>query len=426
MLEPAAWGAIVVFAVALLLVARWERYRAAFALGGAALVVAIGWVPISSLVPTTASGTAAVIDWNTLGLIVGVLLFAALLGTLGLFRAAAVAIAARTEGRPVVLYASLTLLAAVLSAFVNAIAVMILLAAVTLEIARHAGQNPIPLLLAEISAANIGGTMTLIGNPPNLILGEYFGYTFLDFLLYAALPALAALVVVLYLFSRQVDRLPPETPLSLPPLRAEFPLARTAATLGVFTVLLLFLSVPGGFGVPVWVIGLVGGLLALALSFPRYTRMVVRSFDGEIVLFLLGLFVLVGSLVTTGAVDAFADGLASIGTRNLLVMGSILFWTLAIVSAFIDNIPLAAVAGPLIARLSAATGLAVRPLVFASALGLGIGGSGSPIGSASNIVALSAARRGGVTIDWPTYLKRALPITFAALAIANLVWLFLF
>ncbi|MFZ0700092.1 MAG: SLC13 family permease [Thermoplasmata archaeon] len=426
MVEAAAWGAIAVFALALLLVARWERYRAGFVLGAAVVVIAVGWVPLASLVPSGTGGSAAAVDWNTLGLIIGVLLFAALLGALGLFRAAAYAIASRTVERPLALYASLTLLTAVLSAFVNAVAVMILLAAVTLEIARRVGQNPVPLLLAEIASANIGGAMSLVGNPPNLILGEYFGYTFLDFLQYAALPALGALGVTLYLYSRRIDRTPREAPASAAPFRAENPPLRSAAAVGAFAVLLVFLSVPGALGIPVWLIGVLGGLVALALSLPVYTARVLRSFDAEIVLFLLGLFVLVGALVNTGAVNAIADGLASIGTRNLLVMGSILLWTLALASAFIDNVPLAAVAGPLIARLSAETGLSVKPLVFASVLGLGIGGSATPIGSASNLVALSAARREGVSITWPTYLKRALPYTFAALAVANLLWLFLF
>jgi Na+/H+ antiporter NhaD/arsenite permease-like protein len=425
MIEPGAWGAIAVFAIVLWLVARWERYRAAFVLGGAVAVIAVGWVPLPSLIPSGFGGNAGAIDWNTLGLLTGVLLFAALLGALGLFRAAAYAIARRTGDRPLALYASLVLLTAVLSAFVNAVAVMILLAAVTLEIIQRLGQNPIPLLLAEIAAANIGGTMSLVGNPPNLILGEYFGYTFIDFLQYAAVPALGALAVTLYLYSRRVDRTPREAPASAVPFRVKHPPVRSAVAIGAFAVLLVFLSVPAAIGIPVWLIGVLGGLVALAISFPVYTTRVIRSFDAEIVLFLLGLFILVGALVGTGAVSAIADGLASIGTRNLLVMGSILLWTLAVASAFIDSVPMAAVAGPLIARLSTDTGLSAKPLVFASVLGLGIGGSGTPIGSASNIVALSAARRAGVIITWPTYLKRALPYTFAALAIANLLWLFL-
>jgi Na+/H+ antiporter NhaD/arsenite permease-like protein len=178
-------------------------------------------------------------------------------------------------------------------------------------------------------------------------------------------------------------------------------------------------------GLPLWVIGLGGGVTALAVGGAEHLRPLLLSLDLETIGFFLCLFILVGGLVTTGAIGGIANGITVAGTGNLLLTGSLLFWSMGLLSTMVNNVPLAAAAAPLIGQLGAGSGLRTAPLVYATALGTDIGGNGTPIGASANIVAIDAAKREGVGITWSTYLRRAFPAMLASLAVANIVWLFI-
>ena len=195
MFSAVALAALGLFVVAYALFALFERYRVAIAAAGAGVLLLLGWVPWHALLPTGWNGQGGVVEWNTLALLAGLLLFSGLLGALGFFRWVSLALLERTGESPLRLFLALAALAFVLSAFINSIAVMLVLAAVTLEVARSTGQDPVPLLLAEISASNIGGAATYVGDLPNVILGTYGQLTFADFLLHTGPPAVAALAL---------------------------------------------------------------------------------------------------------------------------------------------------------------------------------------------------------------------------------------
>ncbi|MFZ1023944.1 MAG: SLC13 family permease [Thermoplasmata archaeon] len=423
MLGASAYGAVGLFAIAYVLFALWERYRVLIAGVAAAALLASGLVPLARLVPAGWNGSGSIISWDTLGLLTGLFLFAALLSELNFFQWAAIKLAARTHGRPLQLYLSVTLLSFVLAAFINSIAVLVVLAAITIQVARAVGQNPGPLLIAEISAANIGGAATLVGDPPNVILGSYFGLSFSDFLLHAGLPAIAALAVLLLWFGRSGGRELHAAELSLPTLPGQLERGWVIATFAGFVGMLVAFQFQAALGLPVWAIGVVGGLVALALSGAHRAQSVMRHVDWEVLAFFLFLFVLVGGLESTGVISAAAGGIASVGAGNLLLTGTILLWTLGLLSTVVNSVPLAAAAAPLIAQLGSTSGLSVAPLVFASSLGTDIGGSGTPIGASANLVGLAAADRAGVKISWRTYTKLAFPAMLASLAVANLIWL---
>lgn len=424
MFAPAAVGALVLFVVAYALFAAFERYRVAIAAAGAATLLLSGWVPWHDLWPTGWNGQGGVIEWNTLALLAGLLLFSGLLGSLGFFRWVSYRLLVRTGGSPLPLFLGLAGLAFLLSAFINSIAVMLVLAAVTLDVTRRTGQDPVPLLLAEISASNIGGAATYVGDLPNVILGTYGQLTFADFLLHTGPPALAAFLVALWMFSRSVDRTRPAAPpveTPVPPVDRRW----LGGALGAFVGMVALLAFDPYLGIPLWVIGLGGGLVALAIGGAHHLRPLLLSLDLETIGFFLFLFVLVGGLETTGALAGIAGGLATAGSGNLLLTGSLLLWSLGLLSSVVNNVPLAAAAAPLIGQLGADTGLPVAPMLYATAIGTDIGGNGTPIGASSNVVALSAAGRTGVRISWRTYLWRAFPVMLASLAVANLVWLVL-
>jgi Na+/H+ antiporter NhaD/arsenite permease-like protein len=414
---------VVLFVIALILFVIFERWRVVIAAVGALVALATGLVSVSSLFPTTSTGEGSVVAWNTIALLAGLFLFASLLRELQFFRWVAIEIARRTENRPVALFASLAGLTFVLAAFVNSIAVMIVIVAITIEVARAVGYNPVPFVLGEISAANAGGTATLYGNPPNLILGTYFQLSFTDFLMHTAPAAVAVLAVILLLFSRRLPRTGPEHP-PQPPEPPTLPKARLVLALVVFAAMIGVLVGQANLGVPIWAIGVGGGVAALLISLPGYTRSVVRRFDYETLLFLVFLFVLVGALVQTGAIDNLASAIATVGGTSVIVTGVLLLWVLGLMSAFVDSVPLAAAAAPLISALGATTGVPTTPLVYATALGTDIGGNGSPIGAGANIVGLAEARRDGYPVGWRRYLRDAFPVMVASLAAATIVWLF--
>ncbi|MCI4330291.1 MAG: hypothetical protein L3K19_00380 [Thermoplasmata archaeon] len=426
MIDARGWAALALFVSAYALFAVREHWRVPVGAVAAAIALGSGLVPLSSLRPTSFSGQGGVVEWNSIGLLVGLFLFAGLLHELGVFRYAALRIAGRFESRPIRLYVVLTVLAFGLSAVVNSISVVLVLAPLTLEVARALGRNPIPYVIAEISASNAGGAATFVGDLPNVILGTYFQLGFVDFLEFTSLPAIAALAVILLWFRRGLGDAPEiaHPPPLDPPRSAIREPNRAVGSVVVFGGVLVVLSAQAPLGIPVWLVGVAGGILALALAGPRLVKAVLARFDWQTVAFFLCLFILVGALVATGDIDALAQQIGGWGGGNLLLTGTILLWTLGLLSTVVNNIPLAAAAAPLIAALSGNTGMAARPLVWAAAIGSDIGGNGTPIGASANIVGLAAASKAGTPITWSRYVRTAFPAMLLSLAAANLVWLF--
>jgi Na+/H+ antiporter NhaD/arsenite permease-like protein len=426
MLGAPAYAAIAVFVAAYVLFVVRERHQLLISGAAALAVLGLGLVSVSSLLPTGWSGRGGVVEWDTLGLLLGLFLFAGTLRELGLFRRIARRLAQRLSGRPLGMFLSLSVATFVLSAFLNSISVLLVVATVTLELASEAGLDPVPLLLAEVAASNAGGAATFVGDPPNVILGTYFQLSFGDFLLHTGLPALAALAVILVVFSRTVrSASPPPPPTAIEEREAPEAQWGVALALAGFVGMLVVLAVQGPLGVPIWAIGLAGGALALVLAGRTHAPNVLRHLDWPTLVFFVFLFVLVGALVQTGVIGSLAGGITSAGGGNLLLTGSLLLWSLGLLSSLVNNVPLAAAAAPLIAAIGTGSGLPVRPLVWATALGTDLGGSGTPIGASANVVGLAVYRKAGITVSWRQYVRTAFPVMLATLAAANLVWLVL-
>ncbi len=406
--------------------------RADRAVAGMAGAVAMGALVLGG------DGVLRYQGFETLLFLAGMLVVVGVLERAGFFTWLGLSTARAVRLDPLKVYLALPLLAGLLSAFVDSITVMLFMSGLTLEIASALGVSPLPLIVAEVTAANIGGSGTMVGDPPNVILGTHFGLSFADFAANTGPLALLGLLLNTAFFAlvarkeiraaRARFRTRPlelERALSrLDPGRAlkdrQLLLAGLVSLAYVVTMLLAHTWT----GLGVGVIGISGAVLALLLGGPRKkTPAVLHSLDWPTLVFFASLFVLVGGLEEVGALKAVAAALGNTtGGRLPLALAS-LFWAGAATSALVDNVPFAASVAPVLGHLARA-GLPLRPLVWAAALGIDIGGNGTPIGASANVVALAVFERYlGRPLAWREYLRLALPATAAVLLTLNLVLL---
>jgi Na+/H+ antiporter NhaD/arsenite permease-like protein len=420
--------ALSLFAVTYGAIMSGRVHRTVAALAGA-LVVGLFVIPSDRLLEAQ--------NWETLLFIFGMMVVIGTLHRSGAFRWLGLHVArwAGLDARR--LFVSLSLLSALLAAFVDSITVMLFLASLTVEVSRLARMRALPLILAEITAANIGGAATLVGDPPNVILGTHFGLSFLDFARHTGPAALLALAfntaVLLVVFRRDVEasrRQVAEDPHAraralalMQPAAAirDRALFRTGwVALGTVVALLV---IHGMVGIPIGVIGVTAGTVVLLLGGQHTMGEVLESLDWATLLFFAALFVLVGALEETGVLGALAGGLGRLAGGRVGVTLSVLLWFGALGSAVVDNVPFAATMAPLIGHL-AGSGLPLPALVWATALGTDIGGNLTPIGASASVVGVAIYERStGERVAWREYLRAAVPATLAAVASANVLLL---
>ncbi|MEV0841863.1 ArsB/NhaD family transporter [Actinocatenispora sera] len=413
-------AAIVVFAAAYVLIATEKVPRATVTLTGAALMVLIGATGGDDVFFSADTG----IDWNVLFLLLGMMMVVGIARQSGMFEYLAVWSAKLARGRPFAILTMFAVITAVASAFLDNVTTVLLIAPVTLLVCQRLAVTPVPYLITEVLASNIGGTATLIGDPPNLIVGSRADLGFTDFLV-ALGPIVAILMVALIglawlMFRRQ---------LHYDPQRATQVMAlRQRETIRDRRLLVISLSVLAailaGFltsrltGLSPAMVALIGaGLLVLV------TRMepakIFADVEWETLLFFAGLFVMVGALVNLGVIKALGgaaagaiDGHWAAGAAGLLI-GS------AVLSGVIDNIPYVATLAPLTQDLVDAGGAAAQPLWWALTLGADLGGNATAIGASANVVLLGVARRNGHPISFWQFTKYGLITTAVTIALST-------
>lgn len=370
------------------------------------------------------SGSSAGINWSTILFILGMMIMVEGMAKAGFFRWLCLALAKLVHYKTVPLFLAFMLLSAVLAMFIDSITVILFLAAVTVELAKLLKFNPIPMIISEIFCANLGGSATMCGDPPNIIIGTALGYSFADFLVNTGLIAgvgLIAAVVFFYLAYRKELRAPaggPVDPAEIPaPESAISSKADFAWSCVIFAAAVALLATHAMTGLTVSLIGvIIAG--ATLLVYWRHAWELLCKVDYKTLLFFVGLFVVVGGLEQTGVLELLANLIAAISGGNLMLMVAIILWLSAIASAFVDNIPFAATMLPVVQTLAATQGVDVSTLAWGLAMGTDIGGSATPIGASANVVGTSVASRNGYFIDWPTYCKTAVPATVIVVAIS--------
>jgi Na+/H+ antiporter NhaD/arsenite permease-like protein len=415
-----AWAAVVIFAVAYVLIATEKVHRVAAALGGAALMLVIGATDAEQAFFSQEAG----IDWNLIFLLLGMMLIVAVLKRTGVFEYIAIWAAKLAKGRPFRVMVILVLVTAVASAALDNVTTVLLVAPVTFLVCDRLGIPVAPFLIAEALASNIGGTATLVGDPPNIIIAGRAGLSYNDFLIHLA-PIVVLLLVVFVGLCRWLFRdafgFDPGRVAQVMALRERDAirdgrllvvslavLALVTAAFVLHTVLHLEPSV----------VAVVGGLALLAASRLEAGE-VTKDVEWPTLAFFAGLFVMVSALVATGVIDQIASGAADAVAGKLWLTSVALLWGSAALSAIVDNIPYVATMSPVVAELVHASGGGSdsQVLWWSLALGADLGGNATAIGASANVVVLGMAERAGRPISFWQFTKYGLIVTAVTIAL---------
>jgi len=407
--------AIAVFAIALGVIASERVHRTAVALLGAALVVVSHTIDQEEAI--------AAVDFNTIGLLAGMMLIVRLTEPSGVYNYLAIRAGQLSRGRPLAVVAALAATTAILSAFLDNLTTVLLIVPITFLLADTLDIRPLPLVIIEIIASNIGGTATLIGDPPNILIAGATGLSFLEFVENLAPVAVVTFFVVtglLYFAFRGNFRIDPEARqrvMSLDPARSieDRDELRRTVPIAVLTILAFF--VQGAVGVEPATVALTGATVMLLVT-RQSLEEALSGIQWATLFFFLGLFVMVGALEETGAIGEVADAMASVtgGDRSAELLG--ITWVAAVGSAVVDNIPFTTAMIPVVEELRGDSG--DNAYWWALSLGACFGGNATLIAAAANVAAAGMAERAGSPIGFVQFLKVGVPATLLSIAIATL------
>ncbi|MBN0046982.1 ArsB/NhaD family transporter [Streptomyces actuosus] len=421
-----SWAAIVVFVGAYALIISEKIHRVAVALGGAGLMLAIGATDDVSAFYSEESG----IDWNVIFLLMGMMMIVGVLKKTGMFEYLAIWAVKRARARPFRVMAMLVLITAVASALLDNVTTVLLIAPVTLLVCERMALPAAPFLIAEVLASNIGGTATLVGDPPNIIIASRAGLTFNDFLVHLA-PLVIVLIGVLLVLCRVMFRkyFVYDDDRAAEIMALEEREAIKDPRLLLQGLIVLALVVAGFVLHPVLhfepsVVALLGAGLLVGVTAVE-THDVLAEVEWATLAFFAGLFVMIGGLIDTGVVDEISRALADAIGGNELGGSLTLLGGSAILSGIVDNIPYVATMAPITADLVHEMGGASdHVLWWALALGADLGGNATAIGASANVVVLGIAERNRQPISFWQFTKYGLVVTAVTVAISLLyVWL---
>jgi Na+/H+ antiporter NhaD/arsenite permease-like protein len=410
-------GGIFFITYALIVSERVHRTISAL-LGGLAMIV-LGILPQDTAFSS--------IDWNVIFLLAGMMIIANILRETGVFQWVAIQAVKSGQGRSLRILIILSAITAVSSALLDNVTVVILIAPVTLFVAANLQVSPLPFLIAEVMASNIGGAATLIGDPPNILIGSAAGIDFVTFaanmLPIAAVILLAVLAITPWLFrdqiprgrSKAVDMAALETRQMI-----SDPVLLRKALIVMAGVMLGFL-VHGALHLQPATIAMLGGTLLMlwARSDPHD---VLRDVEWSTLFFFVGLFVTVEAIVEVGLINRVAEAAISVTQGNLELTSMLLLWLSALASGVVDNIPYTAAVIPVVSSLGEV--MPVEPLWWSLALGADLGGNLTLVGASANVVGASLAERSGHPLTFRTWLRYGLPVTVLSLVLASVyVWL---
>ena len=325
------------------------------------------------------------------------------------------------------LFIAFMVMSAILAMFIASITVILFLAAITIELAKLLKFNPIPMILSEIFCANLGGSATMCGDPPNIIIGSAFGFSFMDFLLNTGVIAgigLVLIVVYFYLVNRktlkEASKVKIDTSNMPSPASAIVNMKDFVISIIIFLLAVVLLITHANTGLSVAAIGLGIAVITL-LTAGKGIGEILSKVDYKTLLFFVGLFIVVDGLGVTGILEIMAGFIGRISGGNLIVMCIIIIWLSGIASAFVDNIPFAATMVPIIASLAGADAGMLQTLSWSLAMGTDIGGCATPIGASANVVGTSVAAKNGYIIGWGKYCLQAAPATVIVLLVSTAV-----
>ena len=439
--------AITIFLVMFILVSidKWERYIITLICAAITLisVFGIGLHSFQAIIDTLniksifelqfwysageSSEITSGINWSTIIFIAGMMIMVEGMAHVGFFRWLCMRIARLVKYKVVPIFVTFMILSSFLAMFIDSITVILFLAAVTIELSQLLKFNPIPIILSEVFCANLGGSATMCGDPPNIIIGTSLGYSFTDFVTNTGLIAGICLIfVILYFYfvfrkelsknkEQQIDLATLPSPESAIKSKSGF-----AISTCIFLLAIVLLVTHAMTGLSVAFIGAFIAILTLVAA-GKSALMLLKKVDYKTLLFFVGLFVVVGGLERTGILTLMSNMIGKISGGNFYIMLAIIIWISAIASAFIDNIPFAATMIPVINNLAAVQGIQLSVLAWALAMGTDIGGSATPIGASANVVGIATAAKNGHIIKWGRYCKVMVPATMIVLILTTIL-----
>ena len=407
--------AVAVFVVVMITIMTEKLHRSLAAITGAMLVLALHVMPFDAAMEH--------IDFNTLGVLLGMMLFVSVVKLSGVFEFLAIKCARLAKGDPWKIMLLFVLLTAVLSAFLDNVTTVLLIGPMTLTVCKLLDVNPIPFFMTEILASNIGGTATLIGDPPNIMIGSAAGYSFFDFILYDA-PAVAIILVAILgvfyaLYGRKMN-VDDEHKARIMELdeHAQIKNRRLLKQSVVMTALVVVgFMAHGALGLESCIIALGAAGIIMLISGESIEE-ALSNVEWTTLSFFAGLFVIVGALAETGVIGMLANGLIDATGGNVFITMLVLLIGSAVISSFLDNIPFVATMIPILLAMES-TGMDVTPLWWAVSLGACLGGNGTLIGASANVVLSDISKKHGYEITFAKFFKTGFPIMLLTILIAG-------
>ena len=408
-------AAIAIFVVVMILIISEKVHRSLAALMGAVVVMISGIVPFEQSIEH--------IDFNTLGVLVGMMLFVSVMKRSGIFEYIAIKAAKLAKGDPWLIMVFLIIITAVLSAFLDNVTTVLLIGPMTFMICRELELNPIPFFITQIIASNIGGTATLIGDPPNIMIGSEAGLNFVDFVKIdgpIALIILAATIICfrfIYGKKMSVKNEFKENIMQLDENQAILSKSLFIKSIIMLFVLILAFMLHGFLHLESSVIALSAAAIMILIGNQNIEE-TITGVEWTSIGFFCGLFIVVGGLVETGLIDMLAQYLVTATHGQELIAILVILVASAVLSAILDNIPFVATMIPVLLAMQG-SGVDVLPLWWALSLGACLGGNGTLIGASANVVLSGISNREGYPLTFIDFLKVGAPITALSIAIAG-------
>ncbi|MGB9843462.1 MAG: SLC13 family permease [Caldisericia bacterium] len=365
------------------------------------------------------------VNWEAITLLFGMFTLVITLKEVNFFRILGNRVVRIFGKNILLLFIVLSFLTAFLSAFMDSITVMMFISSLTIEVSKILEFNPVPFILTEIVSSNIGGSATMVGDPPNVIIGTSLGFSFVDFLKNVAPISIIILVFnILYfllIFKKDLKSNKKEI-VKIEEVKIEDKYS-FFISISVFLLTIILLTLHKTLNISVGTIGLIGASLALFLNGNKF-RNIWDKIDWDTLLFFIGLFILVGSLEKIGFLGKISNLITNFIKNTKVLPSGILVFS-GFISSIVDNVPLAFSMVPIIKNISTNKSISLSLLAWSLSLGTDLGGNGTPIGASSNVIALSILEKSGTKMTWGYYLKKvSLSVIFSLILSIVLLYLF--
>lgn len=370
------------------------------------------------------------IDFDTIGVLIGMMIFVATIKKSGMFEYVAIKAAKKANGDPFKIMILFTLMTAVLSAFLDNVTTVLLVAPMTIAISRMLEINPVPLLIMQAISSNVGGTATLIGDPPNIMIGNEANLSFIDFIQNTGIAVILILLAqilimkILYKNDMKENAKNRSAVMNLDETKSIIDKKLMYKGISIMACIVIGFLFHDKIGVSSAAIALMGGAVILAIG-KQNVEEIVGDVEWTVILFFASLFIVVGGLEKTGIIENLANLITQSFKHSEIILMIMLLWTSAIISAFLDNIPFVATLIPIIISMKS-HGINVEPLWWAISLGACLGGNGTLIGASANVVIAGVGERHGYKITFRDFTKVGFPFMILSIMISTIFLLIKF